>query len=60
VQLAGLGATTGLLWLFVDHGHLHRLVGYALGIPLVTLATFVANRAWAFRAPSAGRELPSL
>jgi len=48
VQLAGLGATTLLLWLFVAGGHLHRLLSYALTIPLVTVGTFVANRAWAF------------
>jgi putative flippase GtrA len=50
VQLTGLGATTFLLWLFVDGGHLHRLVSYALTIPLVTVATFVANKMWAFAA----------
>jgi len=57
VQLGGLGATSGLVWLFVDGARLHRLVGYALTMPLVTLGTFLANRSWAF---SAGRELPSL
>ena len=48
VQLAGLGATTLLLWLFVGEAHVHRLAGYALTIPIVTSATFVANRSWAF------------
>lgn len=50
VQLAGLGATSGLLWLVVSTGGLGRLAGYALTIPLVTLATFTANRAWTFAA----------
>ena len=48
VQLAGLGATSGLLWLLVAGGHLHRLPSYALTIPFVTVATFVANRSWVF------------
>jgi putative flippase GtrA len=47
VQLGGLGATTALLWLVVTVGT-SRLAAYALTIPLVTLATFSANRSWAF------------
>ena len=32
VQLAGLGTTTLLLWLFVGGSHLHRLASYALAM----------------------------
>jgi putative flippase GtrA len=49
VQLAGLGTTTGLLWLLVGREGLHRLWAYALTIPVVTLATFAANRTWTFQ-----------
>ena len=59
VQLAGLGTTTLLLWLFVAGGHVHHLVSYALTIPLVTVATFVANRAWAFTAIAARADSPN-
>jgi putative flippase GtrA len=50
VQLGGLGATTGLLWLLVSRGHLPRIPAYAITIPTVTLATFAGTRSWAFRA----------
>ena len=49
VQLCGLGTTTGLLWLLVGGEGLHRLWAYALTIPVVTVATFAANRAWTFQ-----------
>jgi hypothetical protein len=52
VQLCGLGATTGLLWLFVREEGLHRLSAYALTIPLVTVATLTANRGWTFQNPT--------
>jgi putative flippase GtrA len=48
VQLGGLSATTALLWVIVTLGATGRLAGYALTIPIVTLATFGANRSWAF------------
>jgi putative flippase GtrA len=48
VQLAGLGATSGLLWAFVHVGDATRLAAYAVTIPIVTLATFTVNRSWAF------------
>ena len=50
VQLGGLGATTGLLRVFVSDAEVHRIVAYALTIPLVTVATFTANRIWTFPA----------
>jgi putative flippase GtrA len=50
VQLAGLGSTTALLWLYVSAAGVHRLWAYALTIPFVTVGTFAANRAWTFDA----------
>jgi putative flippase GtrA len=38
VQLAGLGLTVAVT----------RVAGYAVALPVVTVATFAANRAWAF------------
>jgi putative flippase GtrA len=58
VQLGGLGATTGLLWLVVSVGALGELAGYALTIPVVTLATFAANRGWAFAAGGVAATIP--
>ena len=49
VQLAGLGATSGLLWVFASGAGLDRLGAYAATVPAVTLATFAANRTWTFR-----------
>jgi putative flippase GtrA len=54
VQAGGLAATTGLLWLTVSAGGMHRLAAYLVTIPLVTLATFAANRSWTFRRHAAG------
>ena len=48
VQAAGLGLTTGLLSLFVRAGQIGELGGYAAALPLVTSATFLANRTWVF------------
>ena len=48
VALAGLGATTALLWLAVTVAAVGRLGGYAVTVPIVTLATFTANRSWTF------------
>jgi putative flippase GtrA len=49
VQLAGLGATTALLWMFVSPAGFGKITAYAMTIPVVTLATFTANRGWTFR-----------
>lgn len=49
VQLAGLGATTALLWILVSPAGLGRITAYALTIPAVTLATFTVSRGWTFR-----------
>jgi putative flippase GtrA len=48
VQAGGLGTTVALLWLFVASADFGRLSAYAITIPVVTLATFLANRGWTF------------
>lgn len=48
VQVASLFAATNLLWLVVSFGGVHRLIGYLLTIPVVTVASFAANRVWTF------------
>lgn len=58
VQLAGLGVTTGLLWLFVEAGT-DRIAAYALTVPLVTVSMFTANRAWTFAARAGAQRSPS-
>jgi putative serine protease PepD len=46
VQLAGLGATSALVWWLVPSAG--RFGGYALATVVVTLGTFIANRRWTF------------
>jgi len=48
VQLGGLAATTALLWLLVSSGAVDSLAAYAVAVPAVTVATFLANRGWVF------------
>ena len=48
VQAGGLALTTGLLSLLVRAGSLGEAAGYAATLPLVTTATFLANRTWVF------------
>lgn len=49
VQLAGLGATSLLVWALAPAAG--RFAGYALATAAVTLGTFAANRCWTFAAP---------
>lgn len=49
VQGCGLGVNEGLLYLFVHHAHLDKLVAQACATLVVTVTTFFANRAWTFR-----------
>jgi putative flippase GtrA len=49
VQSSGLLANLGLVYLFVDGAGLGELVGQAVTIVIVTVLTFLANRAWTFR-----------
>jgi putative flippase GtrA len=49
VQTSGLLANLGLVYLFVDGVGLDELVGQAVTTVIVTVVTFLANRAWTFR-----------
>jgi putative flippase GtrA len=49
VQTSGLLLNLGLVYLFVDGAGLDELVGQAVTIVIVTVVTFLANRAWTFR-----------
>jgi putative flippase GtrA len=49
VQAAGAGVTSLLVLLFVRVAGTGRVWAYLAAIPPVTIATFVANRLWAFR-----------
>jgi putative flippase GtrA len=52
VQLAGLGASTGMLRLLVSDAGVHRIWAYALAVPPITAGTFLANRGWTFQSPT--------
>jgi putative flippase GtrA len=54
VQTSGLLVNLGLVYLFVDGAGLGELVGQAATIAIVTVLTFLANRAWTFRVPAEG------
>src|SRR5271166_1677633 len=49
VQTCGLALNEGLLFVFVGEAHLNKLVAQALATVVVTVSTFLANRAWTFR-----------
>lgn len=49
VQTSGLLANLGLVYLFVDGVGLGKLEGQAVTIAIVTVVTFLANRAWTFK-----------
>jgi putative flippase GtrA len=49
VQGCGLGLNLGLLYLFVHDAGLDKLLGQACATAIVTVLTFLANRAWTFR-----------
>jgi putative flippase GtrA len=49
VQGCGLGLNLGLLYLFVHDAGLDKLLGQAFATAIVTVLTFLANRAWTFR-----------
>jgi putative flippase GtrA len=49
VQGCGLCANLGLVYLFVSDAGLDKLVGQACATAIVTVITFLANRAWTFR-----------
>lgn len=57
VQSCGLALNEGLLYVCVDGLGLHKLVGQAIAIVVVVVVTFLANRAWTFRAAPESPEL---
>ena len=51
VQLGGLGLTEILLWLLAESAGAGRFVAFVVTAPIVTVATFAANRSWTFEQP---------
>jgi putative flippase GtrA len=49
VQSCGLVCNLGLVYLFVDGLGFDKLVGQIPATAIVTVLTFIANRAWTFR-----------
>jgi putative flippase GtrA len=49
VQGCGLALNEGLLFVFVDDAHIEKLLGQACATVIVTVITFLVNRAWTFR-----------
>jgi putative flippase GtrA len=56
VQSCGLALNEGLLYVFVDDARLDKLIAQVCATAIVTVLTFVANRAWTFRGASAAPE----
>lgn len=49
VQTCGLGINEALLYLFVHDGRLDELLAQVCASAVVTITTFLVNRAWTFR-----------
>ena len=49
VQGCGLALNLGLLYLFVDDAGIEKLLSQAFATVIVTVLTFLVNRAWTFR-----------
>jgi putative flippase GtrA len=49
VQGCGLGVNIGILYLLVHDAGIDKLVSQACATAIVTVLTFLANRAWTFR-----------
>jgi putative flippase GtrA len=49
VQGCGLALNEGLLYLFVDGASIEKLLSQAFATAIVTVITFLVNRAWTFR-----------
>jgi putative flippase GtrA len=49
VQGCGLALNEGLLYLFVDGANIEKLLGQVFATAIVTVITFLVNRAWTFR-----------
>jgi putative flippase GtrA len=56
VQSCGLACNLALVYVFVHDAHMDKLVGQIPATGIVTVLTFIANRAWTFRvhAPAPG------
>ena len=52
VQVVAIAANTGLLILFVDDLHVHKVLAQAILTVPVLAVTFFVNRAWSFAAAS--------
>ncbi len=49
VQGCGLGINEGLLYVFVHDARVDKLLAQAFATAVVTITTFLVNRAWTFR-----------
>ena len=49
VQGCGLGVNEALLYVFVHDARVDKLLSQAFATAVVTITTFLANRAWTFR-----------
>jgi len=49
VQTCGLGLNEGLLFLLVHDAGMDKLIAQVCATAVVTVTTFIANRAWTFR-----------
>jgi putative flippase GtrA len=49
VQTCGLGLDEGLLYLLVHDAHMGKLIAQVCATAVVTVSTFLVNRAWTFR-----------
>jgi putative flippase GtrA len=49
VQTCGLGVNEALLYLFVHDAHIDELLAQLFATSVVTVTTFIVNRAWTFR-----------
>jgi putative flippase GtrA len=49
VAAAGAGSVSLLVWIFVQGAGIPKLEAFLAAVPIVTVSTFVANRAWTFK-----------
>ena len=49
VAAVGAGSVSLLVWLFVRGAGIPKLEAFLAAVPVVTVSTFVANRAWTFK-----------
>jgi putative flippase GtrA len=53
VQSCGLAVNEGMLYVLVHDAHLEKVLAQVAATVIVTITTFLANRAWTFRVRSA-------